>query len=281
MRKLGKPTLDPIKVFETCISTVADDILKTKLESCKDLIIEAVKDYEEKAIDTKLHTVLTQTEINGEELIANEMVKVYTNRMVPKDMPGREIYDELLMSAPYDICPLCYHRPADTLDHHLPKKKYPIYSVVPINLFPCCLPCNKSKSTVFSDKEEEEPIHPYFDNVEDDLWLKAELIETDNPSLRFFTIKPENWSDIKYNRVKNHFETLDLSKLYASQSGRELSLIYLRVHSLFNTGGWESVKSHLKESYDSCNYANINSWQTAFYFALLNSEWYQKGGFDI
>jgi hypothetical protein len=96
---------------------------------------------------------------------------------------------------------------------------------------------------------------------------------------RFYTIKPDTWHDIKYERINNHFRLLKLEILYASHSGEKLAMNYFRINRLFETSGALSVKNFLEDSWLSMRNANINSWQTATYEALYNSNWYQEGGF--
>lgn len=278
MRKLNLPVENAIDVFDICISKVQDDDLKERLENCKPLIVTAVTDYKAKAPNIELHTIATHDLING-NVTKDEMKKVYSGRMVGATSPGRFIYDKWRASAPNNICPLCAQRTTDTLDHHLPKGHYPIYSVVPINIFPACSSCNKIKLDAISDSPETDHIHPYYDDVEDELWLKAEVIETKPASIKFYTVKPDNWDNIKYARIENHFRLFELEKLYASHSAEELTINNFRINRMFNSGGAKSVKDFLEDSWLSMRNANINSWQTATYEALFNSNWYQEGGF--
>ena len=278
MRKLNSPIEDAIDVFEICISKVQNADLKDRLENCKPSIKSAEVDYTTKAPRTELYTIATHNSING-NVTSEEMKKVYSNWMVGATSPGRYIYDKWRASAPNNICPLCAQRTTENLEHHLPKSKYPIYSVVPVNIFPICSSCNKIKLDAISNSPETDHIHPYFDNVDDELWLKGEVIETKPASIRFYTVKPDNWDDIKYGRINNHFKLFELEKLYASHSATELTNNIFRINKLFESGGILSVKNFLEDSWLSMRDANINSWQTATYEALYNSNWYQEGGF--
>ena len=61
------------------------------------------------------------------------------------------IRDEILGSANNHACPYCNVATVDTLDHVLPKKIYPEFSVLAQNLVPSCSRCNREKSsTCFS-----------------------------------------------------------------------------------------------------------------------------------
>lgn len=62
-------------------------------------------------------------------------------------------------------CPSCGGSRPGELDHHLPKKRYPEYAVLPMNLIACCGECNKRKSQTVGAGPEEAYLHPYFDKV--------------------------------------------------------------------------------------------------------------------
>ena len=280
MRKLSKPLENSIDVFNLCISRVKSTELKARLVACEQSIHDAVEIYDTKAAQAELHTIERHDAVNL-NVTQEEMESIYTGRMVGQNSPGREVYDKLISSAPNNICPLCSQRVVNTLEHHLPKKHFPVYSVVPINLFPCCSACNKSKLAFFPDNQNEEPIHPYYDDFEDALWLKAEVIESDIPSVMYYTQKPHDWTNVKYNRINNHFELMQLGSLYASHSGVELAEIKYNMCFLFDSGGSDSVKESLERSYLSYKEFNLNSWKAALYYALSNSEWYVNGGFNM
>ena len=99
-------------------------------------------------------------------------MRVYDGRMAAQGSPGRAIYDAIKVGSPNGLCPLCGQRVVATLDHYLPKSRYAALAVNPANLIPACSDCNKAKSDAVADT-----LHPYYDNIENDLWLRAELKE--------------------------------------------------------------------------------------------------------
>ena len=72
----------------------------------------------------------------------DDLVDLYNSKFVPKGRPGRETYLSIQQSAPMGRCPLCSQLPVSTVDHYLPKTKYPSISVFPRNLVPACTRCN-------------------------------------------------------------------------------------------------------------------------------------------
>ena len=201
------------------------------MTAAEPFIVAASQAFDTAAKGANLHLIHQTTTVGG-IVSSAEMEAVYTGRMVPEESPGRAIYDVLLMAASGDFCPLCGHGLVKTLDHVLPKTKYPALAVAPLNLVPCCSDCNKSKTNIPPSEKENQFLHPYYDSIEDDPWLSCELIEADPPGARFFVEPFSDWDSVMASRVCNQFKTLELGKLYASQAGRELSNLRLQLTRL-------------------------------------------------
>lgn len=75
------------------------------------------------------------------------------------------MYDALKGGRDEGLCPLCAHRDVEAPDHQLPKSKYPLLSVVPVNLVPACHRCNAIKSDADPKTASEQALHPYFDDL--------------------------------------------------------------------------------------------------------------------
>lgn len=280
MRKLKKPTYNSGDVFFECIEIVRNANLKARLVATRKLIEEAETELEAKVTKGELHTIIREDIVNG-NVSAKELADVYTYRMAKQGTPGRKIYDKLKMAAPSGICPLCCHRIVTTIDHYLPKTEYPRLSVVPINLVPSCSDCNKSKLTSYPTTSEEETIHPYFDDIENETWLKATVNHTTPPTIQFTVIPTDDWDELLADRVKFHFESLNLNSLYSAQAAVELVQINYRLQMLHASLGATGVRNHLIEGAETRNNANINSWQTAMYKAMATDQWFCSGGFRL
>ena len=169
-----------------------------------------------------------------------------------------------------------------TLDHHLPKARYPALAVTPINLVPACADCNRAKTDSIAKTREEQSLHPYFDDVEDESWLEAEVVEGAPAALRFYVRPPDTWDELKIGRVRYHFRLFNLAALYASHAAEELVGIRYRLTTLLDCGGGAgAVREHLQEEAESRGAIKANSWQAAVYKALANCDWYCDGGFKL
>lgn len=280
MRKVQKPTDNVRAVFRTCISIVKNLELKTRLEEIERHIVVAANKYELSALKATLHLLPRRNDVAG--IVTNkEMTAVYSSRMVRKNTPGRAIYDKLLSLPAYGICPLCGQRIVATLDHHLPKDYYPALAVVPVNLIAACMDCNKNKNTIYPTSEEEQTLHPYYDDIEGDEWLIAEISQSSPVSVRFFVSPLRSMDKVMAARVRFHFKCFKLAELYASHSACEIISIQRRLGRLFDQAGAAAVRMHLQEEADSRAAVHINSWQTAMFKAMAASKWFCEGGFRL
>ncbi len=279
MKKVDKPNIEGKATFLTCISIVRNPSLKNRLLACEDLIEAAEAEYERKAM-AELYTIASETIIN-KNVTAKELEKVYTFRMVKKDTPGREIYDKLMSAQELGVCPLCSHRPVETLDHYLPKKDFPRLTTTPVNLVPSCFTCNKLKLSKKPSCLEEETLHPYYDDIDNDNWLVAKVNHTTPPSITYSVAPPDSWPDSLKIRVNNHFNSLDLNKLYSTQAAVLLRGLFHRLDSIYNMKGSDGVRKYLESEAESRYMYDKNSWETSFYKAICIDNWFCDGGFKL
>lgn len=60
----------------------------------------------------------------------DDLIKLYEKKLVI-NKSGRAIYIKLKNGAPHKLCQLCHEGTVETLDHYLPKEKFPSLSVAP------------------------------------------------------------------------------------------------------------------------------------------------------
>ena len=289
MRALTAPNYDPLTVYQTCISGVTDNGLIDKLNNITDEIVFAAKDYEQKAKAQLLYTIPKNNCKNNEialgEVTKEELKDVYTSYMVGSSKPARAIYDSLLLQSPLlGKCPFCGFGQTSTLDHYLPKAKYPQFSVLPFNLVPSCLDCNlNSKKTTIATTAEEQILHPYFDhqNFIEDQWLYAEVMPTTPASIRFFVKAPDHWDEVSKIRVQSHFNAFKLSLRYSVEAGNALGPVREVLISYHHLLGVDWIRKHLEIEANSSASQHSNSWKTAMFQALVASDWYCDGGFKL
>jgi hypothetical protein len=279
MRKVKRPTQSTLETYRTCIRGVTNADLKTRLERVEVTVMCESGLYETAATEGRLHTLARSKSVDG-LVTVEEMSKLYDGRFSRRGSAGRKIYDALLNAAPNERCPLCGQGVVSTLDHYLPQSRYPCLTITPSNLIPACFDCNKKKLNRFPATEDEATLNPYFDDVERDPWLGAEVLEGQPVAVRFFVRRVSYWGELMQARVERHFETLKLAALYSSNAADELQNLRLDLWRIFQSGGSEGVRNELRDKAESRAEAHVNSWQTATYQALAKSDWYCAGGFE-
>ncbi|CAC9635924.1 hypothetical protein [uncultured Gammaproteobacteria bacterium] len=267
MITINKPKFCTRSVYESCVNSVKDDNLRNKFTEIIESIVNFSKDYDKKAQKEELFQLIPNNNDNSDFIIQSvtkeELKSLYSQHMVERNKPARKIYDDLLNQAP--ICPFCGFGQATTLDHYLPKSKFPCLSVLPLNLVPSCKDCNTGKGNKLVVLAEQQPMHPYYDHhyFNSEQWLFAKVEESEPVVIKYYVNPPQNWTDISKKRVKAHFDSFGLGKRFSVQAANELSsIVPRRFPSLLN----EHAENEFKN--------NKNSWKTAMYQALSKSDWY-------
>lgn len=273
MKILNKPNYQAKFVFEECIKNIKNGEEKNFLKEqiCK--VEKSAKNFDELAEKTEYYKFEKD---NGIDLKKQKVIEhVYSNGLV-RSVNGRIIYDDILNSVPNEKCPICDIGLVKTLDHYLPKSVYCLLSVAPNNLVPMCSDCNKNKSNKYPTKYSDQLLHPYFDEFPKNPVLFADVIKNEIgdyiPKVSFYIKCSDKLTE---ERIQFHFNTYDLSRLYSSNAGNEISEKSYQFNKLRNIGE-EVLKKYLKELYDSFYSTNINLWKTALYRALYESKWFSK-----
>jgi hypothetical protein len=250
-------------------------------------IVAAETQYDIFARAASLHNFPRVDDVDGPNgtVTAKELKSLYTYRMLDEEQPGRAIYDRLILSAG-DTCPLCGVNSVFTLDHHLPKKECPVLSVAPFNLIPACRDCQSEKMEDFPANAEDQTLHPYYDNVDGEIWLAAAVNQTQPASFTFVVNPPATWTPLTVARVRNHFVSFGLPRLFAKNAANELTGIRLVLTNLFNAGGLNAVQAELQSRADGWRQSGIqagrlNSWHLAMYQAAAADNWFCNAGFAL
>lgn len=278
MWTIPKPNVSAVDCFNTCIGGIRSADLKARLEAVRGAITAAEAAFDQAAANTDLHLIQGAADVGG-VVTAKEMKDTYDQRMAKGGSRGRDIYDQLMIAAKGDLCPFCGHRSVSTLDHCLTKTQHPALAVTPINLVPSCKDCNHEKGAPQMSGKADQLLNAYYDDIENDLWLHAEIVQGSPPGARFFVIPNANWDAVTVQRVSNHFDTLKLAKLYASQAGRQLQNMRGALGEIYDAAGPVAVRDDLLRRHRSFSQIQVNSWEAALYAASSGSDWYCDGGF--
>jgi hypothetical protein len=278
MRKLDIPTCDACLSLETCIPILREKNLRDRLASAKPHIMAAETEYRNRGANGALYTIAATTTVD-DRITAKEMEKLYKGTFSRKNSPARHLYDKIKTAS--GICPLCAQGRVDTLDHYLAQSLHPALAVTPMNLVPACFSCNKAKLDRQPKSADDQTLHPYFDEVDDEVWLFARVVEDHPPVVRFLANPPTHWPSVKQKRVRTHFMVFELAALYSTYAASELPNLHLDLTKLAARGGPDDLKQHLAEQKESREAVARNSWQGAMYKALSESDWFCTEGYKV
>jgi len=127
------------------------------------------------------------------------------NNTVGENNAIREFREELTLES---TCPYCdYHEmefDSASVDHFIPKSRYPLLAIFPKNLVVACTACN---DRIKKEKLYLPIIHPYFENLDDYFYFtyKNEVIE-----IKFH----DHISLEDQEKVKNFFKLFNLEERY-------------------------------------------------------------------
>lgn len=287
MRAMTVPSFFSTEVFNGCVQGIKDNTLKRKFIGIGGAVTEAASKYTSLANVGKLFSYPIDSGGNEDVIVGGvtkrEMKILYSYYMVGSGMPARRFYDLLISSAPNGICPLCGAGYAITLDHYLPKSKFPMFSVLPQNLVPACRDCNTGKLAVVAGTAGDQSLHPYFDHDEfiNIQWLFANVEQSVPPVVNYFARAPSSWPEANQRRVAAHFESLKLGPRFSVLAADELgSLRPMLVDFVAGTGA-AAVKDYLSARARAESTSNLNSWKTAMFQALSDDQWYCTRGFRL
>ncbi|MBV1829157.1 hypothetical protein HNW77_05385 [Komagataeibacter sp. AV436] len=173
-----------------------------------------------------------------------------------------------------DICPSC-GSPAvtETLDHYLPKGKYPQFAVTPANLTPMCDPCQRRKGEKTGNAATPRFfIHPYFDTFS----LEQIIQLTIDPPFTTptFTLEPHpDLLTVEKQLVESHLQKLQIARRYIRFFRNEHRRLLRNVTNLRakeldviqNIEVWQKGQAH----------PTPNSWQHLFYEAVMRNDAYR------
>lgn len=280
MLSLPRPThIDVENTFRTCSGSIQNVAVRSSVLGICPEIVGAATQYAQLAESAALHIFPQPTHLDPG--IRTQLKSNYTGRMAKPNVAGRPVYDEIRSLAPNNICPFCGVRLVSTLDHVLPKEPFQNIAVLPDNLIPCCRDCNTEKWDTVPNSCEEVVVHPYFDEVHTQSWLRAEVFEKQPVSVRYFVEPTAAYEECLNARIANQFTILRLGQLYASHAASQLASMQQNILRIFNASGAAAVQNELTFQWNSARSHQLNSWQTALFGALKNNEWYYNGGFYI
>ena len=279
MLTVPRPDFQAKETYLRCIARIRNAGLRDRLQAIAPQVGHAAVAYASHAALGELHLIQQTQSVAG--IVSNqEMVNVYEHRIARQGSAGRPVYDALRALPLGGICPFCAHRIVSTLDHVLPKSLFAELAVVPDNLVGACKDCNHAKSAAAPTDADDAPLHPYFDDISNNRWLHATVVEGIVPAVTFCVVPVNGWTVHLNRRIRRYFKQFELAKLYSFQAAREIAGQRVNMGCFFSARGSDGVQQELRHQQRSWENFSLNSWQAATFRALSQSEWYCSGGFN-
>jgi len=275
MKQITKPTKNVADILEILKSDTTRMSALLDIDSLFEILEERETLYLEKVDNNTLFEIPREQNISA-RVDKVKIISYYEYRILEKPN-GRVFYDELILSAPQNICPYCSLKTVKTIDHFLPKSEYPSYSITPHNLVPSCRDCNTEKKINYPTSPTDQTFHPYFDKVDTQCWIKAELNRTEPLSFQYTVIKPNDWNDIKLDRARSHFNSYNINELFSNEANRELRGMQHLFKDLYSKDR-NLLKEHVESIYNSwLNGHGPIDWKTLMYQEVSTNEWFLDG----
>lgn len=287
MRSIPKPTDVFQDVFNLCVEGVGDAGLRQRYVDIGQALGADAAAYEVLASQGSLWAIPPNNQGKDEVVVGqvskSELKKLYSGYMAVQEKPARTVYDRLMSSAPGEMCPYCGVGRVATLDHYLPKAKFPRLAIAVENLVPACRDCNMGgKKTAVATNAESQPIHPYYDAIyfNREQWLFCEVIATVPATVRYYSDPPQAWSETNKQRTGAHLLSFDLISRFSFQAAEELSHIRQIFVTYYRGATPDERRDYLLEKEFAESLLHPNSWKRAMYQALSGSLWYCGGGYQ-
>lgn len=183
-------------------------------------------------------------------------------------------------------CPFCGISESSTLDHYLPKERYPEFSVFPKNLVPSCAVCNTRKRDRILDEGTNVRmfLHPCYDLIPDTVFLAVRArMEADALILSYHLTRPAGMALHTFQHLRSHFNELGLADRYRRMGLEHLGGQYPALRRAYGSGeDAERVAEKLIEgAKDFEVVSGSNYWLAKLYRALADNDDFCDGGFEV
>ena len=179
-------------------------------------------------------------------------------------------------------CPTCGISPPSELDHHLPKSIFHPLSIYVRNLIPMCGICNNKKGNYISDAPEQHFIHPYFDELPHNRFMRANVSTDGFGLLVEYEVDPDSDlpNDLK-RRLAHQLLRLNLNERYASEINVYLLSHTTSLHQAYQSGGAAKVSLFLDiQSQVEFGSLHQNHWRPVLLSSLKQHAEFCDGGFS-
>ena len=255
-------------VLESIISAKKNGNEKQELDNCKKLLVEDYKKYEANKYALQNMNEDKRAEFTPE---AKELLRNTYKGNKPRALNNAlDKIEELLPKQLGVECPYCRLSEYGTYDHYLEKSKYPEYTLLPLNLIPCCSKCNSKKGDELTSPIDNTRmfINFRFDQLPSYDFLECVIDFNDGvPYIKEYRLTFDKNEPLE-KTIRYHFDKLDLYRRIRKRA--ENTLIEI-VNLCTDTTDTTFLKSELNRILNSKEKAHgKNYWDACVYRAVLS-----------
>ncbi len=267
-------------VYASCVGGVGNPVKLADYNSAMSMMQGEAIIYEHLARRSAIYQIQGQKtkldDIVRGALTRRDLKDLYEVQMVGLAKQARFHYDRILLSPPHKKCPYCSLGQATTLDHYLPKSRFPQFSVAVCNLVPCCKDCQSRKGKEYAATKFSQTLHPYFDDPTyfQVNWVYGHVVRSKAITVEFYVKPPSSWPMNMQQRVGAHFSSHRLAERYGIEAASELASVREIYADLRASGDFNQIRILLQRQAKGYTANCPNSWQAALYTALAADNWY-------
>ena len=276
MRAIQLLAVDDTAIFDD-IASAKHRQRRAQLRAARSNVLAAYQDYENAVPEVGGLVEATLTATQKEAL-----VHAYT----VETEPMTKLRGDLLNRISVARCPFCGISESSTLDHYLPKERYPEFSVFAKNLVPCCAVCNTRKKNRILEAGTDIRmfLHPCFDVIPASEFLAVRVrMDADALIVTYRLMRPAGMTLRTFRHLQSHFTELDLADRYRRMGLEHLGGQYPALKRAYGQGeDAERVAAKLLEgAEDFKEVFGPNYWLVKLYQALATNDEFCDGGFEV
>lgn len=245
---------------------------KERLKSIENNVDSSYTSFEEKFSSNKLNEISHDTFY---DVFKDDLKSLYRfQSSVIKSL--RNDLRKLQVRTIINTCQNCTIDSVNSLDHILPKEKFPEYIVNPKNLFPCCTTCNSYKNDSTGDEDENKFLNLYLDTLPKSQYLFVDVyLDSDNEiDFSYYLRNPEEQIESAlFKLIENHFETLHLLERMRFKSIEYISEIENKILTFSKDLTLEQITENIRETVEKDKLAyGFNYWKCILELSLIESQ---------
>lgn len=276
MRRVPLLAVDATVVFDA-IATAKEPPRRARMRRARPVVLAAYQDYENAVPEVGDLDTAVLTEIQKEAL---------KHAFTVETLPMIELRGRLLKRVVVARCPFCGISETSTLDHYLPKEKYPEYSVFPLNLVPSCGVCNtRKRDRILEDGTDVRMfLHPCYDDIPDEAFVEVSTkMEGDVLVLSYKVVRPPGMSLRTYRHIRSHFTELNLADRYRLMGLEHLGGLYPSLRRAYGAieDATRVAEKLVEGAEDFEEVFGPNYWLAKLYLALAVNDEFCDGGFKV